>query len=62
MPNDAVTSIRTRAELARRLSTELKDPHAIQSLREIAASLDAEADDLENNVVRLEEAVRPKKD
>lgn len=45
----AVT-IRTRAELARRLSTEIKDPAAAATLREIADTLEAEADKLEHNI------------
>lgn len=45
-----MASIRTRAELARRLSTEIKDSAAAASLREIADTLDAEADKLEQNV------------
>lgn len=61
MGSDAIASIRTRAELARRLSTEIKDPAAQLALREIAAALEAEADALENNVVvPMKEAVRPK--
>ena len=50
MISEATASIRTRAELARRLARELKDPSAIRALNEIAAALDAEADNLEQAV------------
>ena len=48
MTNDLVASIRTRAEIARRLSTEIKEPSAATTLREIADALDADADKLAN--------------
>jgi predicted nucleic acid-binding Zn-ribbon protein len=60
MGSEAIASIRTRAELARRLSTEIKDPAAQQALREIADALEAEAESLEHNIVLIKEAVRPK--
>jgi uncharacterized protein Yka (UPF0111/DUF47 family) len=46
-----VASIRTRAEIARRLATELKDPKAVQALIEIAEALEADADNLEREPV-----------
>lgn len=58
MPRENVASLRTRAELARRLATELKEPKAVAALREIAEALDEEADKLECKVVRIEEAGR----
>jgi len=39
--------LRTRAELARRLASELNDPNACQSLREIADALEGAATALE---------------
>ena len=42
--HEAVAALRTRAELARRLSSEIKEPRAAAALREIAEALDAEAD------------------
>lgn len=48
---DIDKTLRTRAELARRLSQEIKEPNASQSLREIAEALDAEADKIAENVV-----------
>jgi hypothetical protein len=62
MPRENVASLRTRAELARRLATELKEPKAVAALREIAEALDEEADKLECKVVRIEEAGRRNKD
>lgn len=50
MGSELAVTIRTRAELARRLSTEIKDPAAAATLREIADTLEAEADKLEHNV------------
>lgn len=50
----AVAALRTRAELARRLSTEIKEPRATAALREIAEALDVEADKLETeNVMKI---------
>lgn len=49
--NEHIAAIRTRAELARRLSTELKESNAIAALIEIAESLDAEADKMEAEIV-----------
>jgi hypothetical protein len=46
-PHEIAASIRTRAELARRLSTEIKEPKAAATLREIARDLFEEADRLE---------------
>jgi hypothetical protein len=42
----SVASIRMRAELARRLANELKEPKAVAALREIADTLDEEAERL----------------
>lgn len=53
MASDLAASIRTRAELARRLSAEIKDPAAAASLRKIAETLDAEASRLECNVTPI---------
>jgi hypothetical protein len=51
---EAVAALRTRAELARRLSSEIKEPRASAALREIAEALDAEADKLETeNVMKI---------
>jgi hypothetical protein len=52
--HEAVAALRTRAELARRLSTEIKEPRATAALREIAEALDVEADKLETeNVMKI---------
>lgn len=52
--HEAVAALRTRAELARRLSTEIKEPRATAALHEIAEALDAEADKLETeNVMKI---------
>jgi hypothetical protein len=48
---DAISGIRMKAELARRLSGETRDPAAKAGLLELASLLDADAD-------RLEMAVR----
>jgi hypothetical protein len=52
VPNDTLASIRTRAELARRLAHSA-GPKAAKALLEIAQQLDAEADSMENNVVPI---------
>jgi len=44
---EAIASIRDRAELARRLAEENKQPHAKAALVQIASTLDADADRLE---------------
>lgn len=59
MGSEFVASIRTRAELARRLSTEIKDPAAATALREIADALDEEADKLERNVTPIVQQLPP---
>jgi hypothetical protein len=46
---EAIAALRTRAELARRLSNETRQPAAKSSLLEIASMLDAEADQLERS-------------
>ncbi|MCL6730105.1 hypothetical protein [Sphingomonas hankyongi] len=51
-------AIRTRAELARRLAGEIKEPRASAALREIADGLDADADMLERNVIQIKDAAR----
>jgi hypothetical protein len=43
---EAISALRTRAELARRLSGETRQPEARASLLEIASMLDAEAGQL----------------
>ncbi len=48
---EIAASIRTRAELARRLSNELSEPNAVKALHEIAAALDEEADKLDGDIV-----------
>lgn len=54
MPNQEIAaSIRTRAELARRLASQLKEPNAVKALTEIALALEEEADKLEHNVVDM---------
>lgn len=45
---EAISAIRMKAELARRLSGETRDPAAKAGLLELAALLDADADTLEN--------------
>jgi hypothetical protein len=45
---EAVSAIRMKAELARRLSAATRDPAAKAGLLELAALLDADADRLEN--------------
>ena len=52
-----VSSIRTRAALARRLADELKEPNAVATLRQIADALDEDASSLEDNVVQLRVAI-----
>ena len=47
MPEETITRLRRRAAEALRLSQDLKEPKAVQVLREIAADLHAEADKLE---------------
>lgn len=49
MPGNSIASLRRRAADALRLSQELKEPKAVQVLRDIAADLHAEADKLEAN-------------
>ena len=54
VPNNQIAeSIRTRAELARRLARELKDPNAVKALTEIAGALEDEAAKLEQNVIDI---------
>ena len=50
---EIVSSIRTRAAVARRLADELHEPNAVATLQEIADALDEDANSLEQNVVRL---------
>jgi hypothetical protein len=45
---EAISAIRTKAELARRLSGETRDPAAKAGLLELAFLLDADADRFEN--------------
>ncbi|HEV2595390.1 MAG TPA: hypothetical protein VGU01_09360 [Sphingomicrobium sp.] len=47
MTREAIAAIRARAELARRLAAENKQPDAKAALLEIASMLDADADRLE---------------
>ena len=59
---EAISAIRTKAELARRLSGETRDPAAKAGLLELAALLEADAAKLENalqGVDRLE-VTKPK--
>jgi hypothetical protein len=44
---EAISAIRTRAELARRLAGQTRDPAAKAGLLEIASTLEADADRLE---------------
>jgi C4-dicarboxylate-specific signal transduction histidine kinase len=44
---EAITAIRTRADLARRLAEETKQAEASAALLQIATMLDADADQLE---------------
>jgi len=44
---EAISAIRTKAKLARRLSSETRDPAAKTGLLELASLLDADADRLE---------------
>jgi hypothetical protein len=60
--SEDIAAIRIRAELARRLAGELKDPHSGFALNEIAKALDAEADNLECNVVQMPEPARRNED
>jgi hypothetical protein len=53
MEHESAGVIRTRAELARRLAHELKNPRARKELLQIADDLEAEAAKLENNVVPI---------
>ena len=59
MSHEVVASIRMRAELARRLATEMKERKTANALREIAEALDRDADDLEGNTVRMAGAFSP---
>ena len=45
--DDAISAIRRKADLARRLSGETKDPAAKAGLLELASLLDADADRFE---------------
>jgi hypothetical protein len=45
---EAISAIRVKAELARRLSGETRDPTAKAGLLDLAALLEADADRLEN--------------
>ena len=47
MSQEAISAIRRRAELARRLSRDTKEPAAKLRLLEIATLLDADADKLD---------------
>lgn len=49
MSQEAISAIRRKAELARRLSRETKEPAAKVRLLEIAALLDADADRLDSS-------------
>jgi hypothetical protein len=49
---DAISGIRMKAELARRLSGETRDPAAKAGLLELASLLDADADRLEMTLGR----------
>jgi hypothetical protein len=51
-PHEIAASIRMRAELAQRLSTEIKEPKAAATLREIARDLFEEADRLETVTIK----------
>ena len=54
----SVERMRTRAELARLLSLQVEEPEAVAALQEIAETLDAEADDLERNVIPMNGTAR----
>jgi hypothetical protein len=56
--SDATAAIRARAGIARRLAGELKEPHSIVALNEIAAALESEADSLECNVIQMKKPPR----
>ena len=47
MTKEAIATLRARAELARRLAGETRDPAAKAGLLDIASSLGSEADNLE---------------
>jgi hypothetical protein len=51
--HEIAASIRMRAELARRLSTEIKEPTSAAALREIARQLYQEAIEVEENAVTI---------
>ena len=53
LSDEVAASIRTRAELARRLARELKEPNAVKALTEIAEALEHDAAQLEDNIVEL---------
>jgi hypothetical protein len=53
---EAISAIRRKAELARRLSGEISDPSAKASLLEIASLLDADADELDIPPARDDDA------
>lgn len=59
MGSELVASIRTRAELARRLSTEIKQPSAAAALCEIAYTLYEDADKLEDNAASIRPSLPP---
>jgi hypothetical protein len=53
--HEAISVIRRKAELARRLSSETGDPEAKAALLKIASQLNADADRLELSVRRFTE-------
>lgn len=57
MASERAATIRTRAELARRLSAEIENASDAAALREIANRLDSEADRLEFNVTPISRAI-----
>jgi hypothetical protein len=57
--DEAISAIRTKAELARRLSSETGDPAAKGGLLELASLLDADADRLETSARAPAAATEP---
>lgn len=60
MAMESVASLRMRAELARRLASQLSEPKAVASLREMAEALDAAAENIQNSFQPTERLARPK--
>jgi hypothetical protein len=52
MPTEAAATLRTKAELSRRLAATITEPEAVKVLLRIANELEAEAVNLERRAAR----------